>query len=53
MIPTKNKSTAVTKKTTTAIDHIVTNSFVENTFKNCIMYLDISHHFVPNNFINP
>ena len=31
MILTKNTSTAVTKKATTSIDHIVTNSFVENT----------------------
>ena len=33
MIPTINKPTRVTKKTTAAIDHIITNSVVENTFK--------------------
>ena len=53
MIPAKNKSTAATKTTTTAIDHIVTNGFVEYIFKNCIIYLDISRHFVSNHFINP
>lgn len=37
MIPTKNKSIAVTKKSTTAIHHIVTNSFAENTFKTWII----------------
>ena len=31
MIPTINKPTRVTKKTTAAIDHIITNSVVENT----------------------
>lgn len=51
MIPTKNRSTAITKKATTAIDHIVANSFVENAFKNCIICLDISQHFDSNHFI--
>ena len=37
MIPTINKPTRVTKKTATAIDHIITNSFVENTFKTAII----------------
>ena len=37
MIPTINKPTRVTIKTATTIDHIVTNSFVENTFKTAII----------------
>ena len=45
MIPTINKPTRVTKKTATAIDHIITNSFVENTFKTAIIKTDVSDHF--------
>ena len=45
MIPTINKPTRVTKKTATAIDHIITNSFVENTFKTAIIMSDVSDHF--------
>ena len=45
MIPTINKPTRVTKKTATAIDHIITNSFVENTFKTAIIKSDVSDHF--------
>ena len=45
MIPTINKATRVTKKTATAIDHIITNSFVENTFKTAIIKTDVSDHF--------
>ena len=37
MMPTINKPKRVTKKTATAIDHIITNSFVENTFKTAII----------------
>ena len=33
MIPTINKPTRVTKKTATAVDHIIINSFVENISK--------------------
>ena len=40
MIPTINKPTRVTKKTATAIDHIITNSFVENTFKTATIKVD-------------
>ena len=43
--PTINKPTRVTKKTATAIDHIITNSFVENTFKTAIIKSDVSDHF--------
>ena len=45
MIPTINKPTRVTKKTATAIDHIITNSFVENTYKTAIIKSDVSDHF--------
>ena len=45
MKPTINKPTRVTKKTATAIDHIITNSFVENTFKTAIIKSDVSDHF--------
>ena len=37
MIPTINKPTRVTKKTATETHHIITNSFVENTFKTAII----------------
>ena len=39
------KSTRVTKKTATVIEHIITNSFVENTFKAAIIKSDVSGHF--------
>ena len=45
MIPTISKSTRVTKKTATAIDHIIINSFVQNTFKTAIIKSDVSDHF--------
>ena len=45
MIPTINTPTRVTKKTGTTIDHIITNSFVENTFKTAIIKTDVSDHF--------
>ena len=44
MIPTIKKLTRVTKKTATAIDHIITNSFVENTSKTAIIKSDVSDH---------
>ena len=44
MIPTINKPARV-KKTVTTIDHIITNSFVENTFKTAIIKSDVSDHF--------
>ena len=46
MIPTINKLTRVTKKTPTETDHIITNIFVENTFKTAIIKLDVSDHFL-------
>ena len=45
MIPIINKPTRVTKKNCTAIDHIIINSFVENTFKIAILKSDVSDHF--------
>ena len=45
MIPTINKPTRFTKKTAAAIDHIITNSFVKNTFKTAITKSDVSDHY--------
>ena len=45
MIPTINKPTRVTRKTATAIYHILTNSFVDTVFKTVIFKSDISDHF--------
>ena len=44
-LSTINKPIRVTKKTATAIDHIITKSFVENTFKTAINKADVSDHF--------
>ena len=45
MIPTIIKATRVTKKPATVIDHIITTSFVENTFKTATIKTDVSDHF--------
>ena len=45
MIPTINKPTRVTRKAPTAIDHILTSSFVDTVFKTVIFKSDISDHF--------
>ena len=45
MIPTINKPNGVTKKTAAAIDCIITNNFVENTFKTAIITSVVSDHF--------
>ena len=45
MIPTINKPTRVTRKTATAIDHILTNSFIDTTIKTGIIKSDVSDHF--------
>ena len=45
LIPTINKPTRVTMKTATAIDHILTNSFVDTDFKSAIFKTDIYDHF--------
>ena len=44
MIPTINKPTRVTRKTATAIDHILTNSFCDTVFKTAIYKCDVSDH---------
>ena len=41
MIPTINKPTSVTRKTTTEIDHILTNSFTDTVFKTAIFKSDL------------
>ena len=46
MIPTINKSTRVTRKTATTIDHILTNCFTETIFKTTIFKNDISNIFL-------
>ena len=45
MISTISKPTRVTKKIATILDHIITNNFVENTFKTAITKSDVSDHF--------
>ena len=45
LIPTINKPARVTMKTATAIDHILTNSFVDTDFKSAIFKTDIFDHF--------
>ena len=45
MIPTINKPTRVTQKTTTAIDHILTNSFPDTVFKTANFKSDVFYHF--------
>ena len=44
--PTINKPTRVAMKTATAVDHILTNSFVDTDFKSAIFKNDISGHFL-------
>ena len=45
MISSIKNPIRATKKTTTAIDHFITNSFVENTFKTVIIKSNVSDHF--------
>ena len=40
-----NKPTRITRKTSTIIDHILTNSFLDSNFKTFIFKTDISDHF--------
>ena len=51
MIPTINKPTRVTRKTATAIDHILTNRFIDTTIKTGIIKSDVSDHFPISLFI--
>ena len=53
MIPIINKPTRVTKKTSTATDHIITNCFVDTNFKTAIFKSDISDHFLICVFLSP
>ena len=52
MIPTINKPTRVTRQSAIAIDHILTNCFVNFNCKTTIFKTDISDHF-PNSFFLP
>ena len=52
MIPTINKPTRVTRETSTAIDHILTNSFIDTIIKTGIIKSDVSDHF-PISFLFP
>ena len=45
MIPTINKPTRVTRQSATAVNHILTNCFVNFDFKTAIFKSDISNHF--------
>ena len=46
MIPTKKKQTRVTRKTATSIDHILTNTFMDRTFKSGLFKSDVSDHYL-------
>ena len=47
MIPTINKPTRVTRHTTTAIDHVFTNTIMGNIgIKTAMVKADISNHFL-------
>ena len=45
MVPTTNKPTGLTKNKVSAIDHIITNSIINNELKTAILTADISDHF--------
>ena len=45
IMPTINKPTRVTRKTATAIDHVLENQFINVNFKTAIFKTDISDHF--------
>ena len=45
MIPIINKPTRVTRKSASAIDHIITNCFADSNFKTAIFKSDMSDHF--------
>ena len=52
MILPTNKHTRITRQSATAIDHILTNSFVNFDFKTAIFKSDIFDHF-PISFFLP
>ena len=45
LIPVINKPTRITKRNATAIDHIITNSYLSSNLKTGIIKTDISDHF--------
>ena len=45
LVSTANKPTRIAKDTISAIDHIITNSIINNEFKAAILRADISDHF--------
>ena len=45
LIPIINKPTRITKRNATAIDHIITNSYLSSKLKTGIIKTDISDHF--------
>ena len=45
MILTINKPAPVTRKRATAINHILTNSFIDTTIKTGVIKPDVSDHF--------
>ena len=51
IIPTINKPTRVTRKTATAIDHILTNSFIDIIIKTGIIKFDVLDNFPISLFI--
>ena len=51
IIPTINKPTQVTRKTATAIDHILTNSFIDIIIKTGIIKFDVLDDFPISLFI--
>ena len=46
MMPSINKPTRVTRKIATAIDHILTNQFINVAFKTAIFETNVSDHFL-------
>ena len=45
MIPIINKATRITNKAAIAIDHILTNPYIETILKAAILKCDVSDHF--------
>ena len=45
IVPVINKPTRITKYTSTAIDHMFTNSFIKTEVKSAIIKPDVSDHF--------
>ena len=45
LVPVINKPTRITRKSATAIDHIITNSFLNNNIETGIIKSDVSDHF--------